>query len=313
MIDFDYFLRWEASTKDTIDFKKIYVDVAGDLVSGLMLSQIIYWHLPAQKTGKTKLRVKRNGRLWIAKTHADWWDEIRITAKQAARAIDRLESRGLIDVELFKFNGAPTIHISVNTINFLSEWNEQVRGNSNLPKRANGNVSNGQIEIPIRADSYTENTTKNTSENTNGKSMSEPLGSDVAGSNGNNGRKGRKRKQPIKCDHQAAIKLAKIVSSHIKVNCKSDLNQWASQFRLLREKDCVPKEDIKAAVFWYANHIGDEHIPEAFSGSTFRAKYVNGQIPAAMRRSQNNNNNGSRQPVLEKMLEECRERQAAAT
>jgi len=44
------FLAWERASRDTIDFKTAYVDVAGDLVSGLLLSQIIYWHLPGENS-----------------------------------------------------------------------------------------------------------------------------------------------------------------------------------------------------------------------------------------------------------------------
>jgi len=47
-MEFNEFLSWELTTRDTIDFKKIYVDIAGDLIAGLLLSQIIYWHLPSK-------------------------------------------------------------------------------------------------------------------------------------------------------------------------------------------------------------------------------------------------------------------------
>ena len=56
---FDQFLSWEAKSRDIIDFKKIYVDIADDLIAGLLLSQIIYWHLPNEH-GKTKLRVQKD-------------------------------------------------------------------------------------------------------------------------------------------------------------------------------------------------------------------------------------------------------------
>ena len=42
MKSFNDFLAWEKASRDSIDFKKIYVDVAGDLIAGLLLSQIIY-------------------------------------------------------------------------------------------------------------------------------------------------------------------------------------------------------------------------------------------------------------------------------
>jgi hypothetical protein len=43
------FLLWEKASKDTIDVKRVYIDIAGDVVGGIILSQIIYWHLPSKK------------------------------------------------------------------------------------------------------------------------------------------------------------------------------------------------------------------------------------------------------------------------
>lgn len=107
------FLIWEQASKDTIDFKKVYVDVAEDLIAGLLLSQIVYWNLP-NKEGKTKLRVKIDGELWLAKGREDWWEEIRISAKQFDRASKILIEKGIIEKKLKKFDGLPTIHIKLN-------------------------------------------------------------------------------------------------------------------------------------------------------------------------------------------------------
>lgn len=114
------FLTWEKSTKDTIDFKKMYVDIIGrrdagigikkdkkgnivngDVVSGLLLSQIIYWYLP-NKNNKTKLREKRFGHHWIVKEREEWWDEIRITESNYKTSIKRLEDENLIVKKVFK-------------------------------------------------------------------------------------------------------------------------------------------------------------------------------------------------------------------
>lgn len=84
-MDFAAFLAWEKETKDVLDFKTTYVDVAGDLNAGLMLSEIIYWYLPS-RDGKTRLRVHRNGFDWIASRRYEWWDRIRLSTKQADRA-----------------------------------------------------------------------------------------------------------------------------------------------------------------------------------------------------------------------------------
>ena len=43
------FIAWEQVSRDTIDVKRCYVDIAGDLVAGILLSQIVYWHLPGER------------------------------------------------------------------------------------------------------------------------------------------------------------------------------------------------------------------------------------------------------------------------
>ncbi len=112
MKSFNDFLAWEKASRDSIDFKKIYVDVAGDLIAGLLLSQIIYWHLP-DKSGRTKLRVYKQEKLWLAKQRTDWWEEIRITAKQYDRAIKNLQKLGIVEVWNTMFNAKNTPHSPV--------------------------------------------------------------------------------------------------------------------------------------------------------------------------------------------------------
>lgn len=153
MIDFANFLTWEVSSRDTIDFKKVYVDMAGDLISGLLLSQIVYWYLP-DKQGKTKLRVKREGHYWIAKKRTEWWDEIRITSRQYDRASKILADQGIIVVQTFKFNGSPTKHIRLDIVQFLSVFTQSV--NSISP--------NGENHFTLYVKSLTESTTKTTTD-----------------------------------------------------------------------------------------------------------------------------------------------------
>lgn len=105
------------------------------------------------------------------------------------------------------------------------------------------------------------------------------------------GRRGKRQPSPF--DAKAAAKLHKVVSSHIKVNCRSDNKQWAYQFRLMREVDKVPAADIRKAIEWYGKNIGKEYIPEAYSAAAFREKYNNGKIPGAMKRSSNGDGDNS--------------------
>lgn len=112
------FLAWERSSRDTIDFKRIYVDLAGDLVAGLVLSQIVYWYLP-DKNGQTKLRVSHDGKLWIAKARSEWWDEIRVGPRQFDRAVALLEKKSLVESSLHRFNGSPVKHVRLLWDNLL--------------------------------------------------------------------------------------------------------------------------------------------------------------------------------------------------
>lgn len=124
------FIGWELASQDTIDFKKCYVDLADDLIGGLLLSQIVYWHLPSKDSGKTKLRVKKEGHLWIAKGRGDWYDEIRISPKQYDRAIAILKKKDLVETKLFKFNANPTTHVRLKWETFLGSLNALIDQNN---------------------------------------------------------------------------------------------------------------------------------------------------------------------------------------
>jgi hypothetical protein len=200
---FSDFLLWERSSRDTIDVKKTYIDIAQDLIAGIMLSQIIYWHLPA-KDGTTKMRVEKEGSLWIAKARASWWDECRLTEKQVDRALAILEKLGIIEVKIWLFDNKRTPHIRVIEYAFLAAWSNAIAlpsvdahvyrtrpatvGNtgkkrkpkddqipyqetSKFPNRKDGNSLSGNIQISKEEITVqgTENTPEITSKNTTTK------------------------------------------------------------------------------------------------------------------------------------------------
>jgi len=159
MENFNDFLAWEKASKDTIDFKKVYVDVAEDLIAGLLLSQIIYWHLPS-KDGRSKLRVYKNDKLWLAKQRSDWWDEIRITSRQYDRAIGKLEKKGIVEVWNTMFNAKNTPHIHLNSDRLLELMNKQIEATNTDKSTVLPNGKNGFTQSVT---TITETTTKNTS------------------------------------------------------------------------------------------------------------------------------------------------------
>jgi hypothetical protein len=156
------FLQWEQTTRDTIDFKRTYVDMAGDLVAGLVLSEIVFWYLPA-KSGTNKLVIHRDGEQWIACGRKQWWDRARVSPKQFDRAAKLLASIGLIEKRIYKFNGEPTVHVRIVHDKFVELWNAVSGGensfspkvNFDVPQRVKTNSTKG--EAP-----YTEITTETT-------------------------------------------------------------------------------------------------------------------------------------------------------
>jgi hypothetical protein len=182
--DLAEFLTWEKTTRDTVDFKRIYVDMAGDLVAGLMLSQLVYWCLLPNERGESKLRVYRDGRHWVAKNRNNWRDEIRITPKQADRAIRVLVDAGLVVKKNSLFDGKRTTHLRIDWDTFHDAWRNNLpeirpdaqlsednigagqRGASVLTKEPHRHSPNGNIGIDQRATPITKTTAKPTAETT---------------------------------------------------------------------------------------------------------------------------------------------------
>lgn len=196
-------IAWERLTRDSIDVKRIYIDIAEDLVSGIVLSQIVYWHLP-NDADEEKLKIRKDGHLWLVKKQTDWLKECRTSKKQASRALKHLEELGLITLAIYKFDGSPTTHIRLNweTLDkkvifakkyitteeqIISHW-RQINSSKTEDKKNEPCVSENpvseksqtsilkyaeledesiplvEIQITQRGSSLTENTSENTSE-----------------------------------------------------------------------------------------------------------------------------------------------------
>ena len=118
-----------AGTKNKVTTEKLFIQFMGDSHShGAVLSQLIFW-TPKSKNGG-----------WIAKTYADWYEEIVVTERQVRAARKKLESMGLLKVRIKKFNGNPTVHYRIDTkkcaesiLTFCKERNQHfVRNETNI-------------------------------------------------------------------------------------------------------------------------------------------------------------------------------------
>jgi len=178
------FLSWEKTCRDTVDFKRIYVDMADDLIAGLMLSQLVYWCLLPDAKGKSRLRVCRDGHKWMAKSRSAWWGEIRLTPKQADRAIKVLVNRGLVIRKNSLFDGKRTTHLRIDWNAFRDAWLDHSLQAKPDTQRNDDNTSTDQQGTPVltkdshqcspksnigidqRSTAITETTTKLTTNNT---------------------------------------------------------------------------------------------------------------------------------------------------
>jgi len=112
---------------ETIDIKKVYIDVAGDILSGILLNQIIYWHLPNEEEGEPQLVIHKDSYEWLVKPEKEWWDELRLTVEQSVKALEDLEEKNLIVTKVCKVAGIPTTHIRINWDVFLKELKHTIK------------------------------------------------------------------------------------------------------------------------------------------------------------------------------------------
>lgn len=110
-------LAWAKHARDVVAIHRGYVRLTGDIGAGAALSQILYW-FDDDKTGTPRARIERDGELWIAKTYDEFAEELGLVdregnprGKVARRYVQNLHADGLIEIGVFRFNGAPTIHI----------------------------------------------------------------------------------------------------------------------------------------------------------------------------------------------------------
>lgn len=87
-----------------------YMFALNDPVVAIVCSQIHYWYLPS-RDGKSKLRIKKDGNFWIAKSREEWSLETGLTDAQVRRALNVLADKGVIEKRVLRFNGAPTNYV----------------------------------------------------------------------------------------------------------------------------------------------------------------------------------------------------------
>ncbi len=125
-MNMEEFLALKSKEQQRVNFEMTYVDIAdGDLIAGLLLSQIIYWFSP-DKHGRLRTRATYNGKRAIAKNRKEWYEEIRITPRQYDYGINTLKKLKIVTVVNSMFNGKRTPFIMLNGDVFLKRYKDEL-------------------------------------------------------------------------------------------------------------------------------------------------------------------------------------------
>ena len=104
-----------------------YIDMAdGDVLTGILLSQLVYWHQMVMEHGPTRSTVIRDGYEWICKKRTEWKREIRLTERQIERSIGVLVGLGLVEKRTWQSDGVPTQHLRVVGERFMDVYERAV-------------------------------------------------------------------------------------------------------------------------------------------------------------------------------------------
>ncbi len=183
---------------------------------------------------------------YFYKSHKEWQEEICLTKRQVSYSTAKLKEMGLVDTKLMKANGAPTLHYKLD-YDKLVDW---IVTNCN-----NGKSQNVTMDSNNMSQSLTENTTETTT------------------------------KKKTSCQKFATSDLenAKLLFELMLLNNPSakepNLEKWANDFRLMREKDNRTDEQIKYLInwtqkddFWSTNILSPAKLRKQFDALVVKIK-----------------------------------------
>lgn len=290
--DREFVLQDAAAQRGTF-VRHVHVDMTGDYHSAAMLSQILYWNLP-DRGGETKLRVRKEGRLWLVKRFEDWREECRLSPDQARRALANLKNLGIVDVRVFRFNGSPTSHVRLRFSPYAALLREASAalaapdgtGESPISVLADSPDRPGGKPISLTGDYKQETTNKNMADaedgvppraGTNGKAN----GQSPPRTNGlvPPPKKSRfavpvKNHKPSEFDFKAGKKIKRMLTDAGAVlGPRTKAETFADSVRRLRERGGVSESKIRGVVDWLALHYGEPYVPRLHAGDDLFEKW----------------------------------------
>jgi len=154
----DFGALWITNTEDLSNrgtFVPLsFIDMCeGDDVSAKMLAQIIYWYMPAREQpgspGRMKLSIEHDEQYWLAKTHGEWFKEIRIRRATAKRSAKHLAEIGLIEAKYYPYGGVQGIP------HYRIKWEEFERRMQIWNKHQHAQIGDPNAK-PLEEDKYND-------------------------------------------------------------------------------------------------------------------------------------------------------------
>lgn len=99
-----------AGQSNVITIRKPFVSFTGSLEAAMLLDQLLYWTSRSVMGG------------WIAKSDADFQEELSLTRYGVRSARDTLLQMGIVEIDLRKFNGFPTQHYRLDMDKLSHQW-----------------------------------------------------------------------------------------------------------------------------------------------------------------------------------------------
>lgn len=124
----------------------------------VLFSQIMFWHGNNKETNKPRMKIHKEGHLWIAKSYEEWEKETCIKERTIRKSLQRITDRNLIFSELWKFNNRPVLHVRVNPDGFKERLIEALKI-LNIDSELTQHVNS---ELTQHVNSITYTTTYNT-------------------------------------------------------------------------------------------------------------------------------------------------------
>lgn len=107
-----------------IKINRRFIELTGDNMTGILLTEIVNYFT----TANDKFFVERENKKWMIRGRKEWRNICSIVESQYDRSVKILRQMCIVETKIFKVNGEPTTHITLNTDNLINLVNDLDKG-----------------------------------------------------------------------------------------------------------------------------------------------------------------------------------------